>query len=167
MCETGRPELLRHHRGLLTCLEIDPDLARSLSERVGDGHVTVQVGDATRMPFRDGSFSVALSFTMLHHVSSTALQNCVLREAFRVLKPGVTLVGVDSIGSLRMRLFHLADTMVCVEQKQVAARLRSAGFKEVDVQQSGGRFRFRARKPASPDSRNGFENSQVQAEAHL
>ena len=166
MCETGRPELLRHHCGLLTCLEIDPDLARSLSERVGDGHVTVQVGDATSMPFRDGSFSVALSFTMLHHVSSTALQNCVLREAFRVLKPGVTLVGVDSIRSLRMRLFHLADTMVCVQPKQVATGLRSAGLKEVDVQESGGRFRFRARKPASPDSRNGFENSHVQAETH-
>ncbi len=140
---------LRSHCGRITCLEVDPHLARALSERVENGRVTVRQGDATSMPFGDGLFSVVLSFTMLHHVPSSALQDRLFREAFRVLRPGGIFVGADSLRSIRMHLFHLADTMICVDPKRLPARLTAAGFKDVKVEQNGGRFRFRAWQPPS------------------
>jgi SAM-dependent methyltransferase len=145
---------LRLHCGSLTCLELDRNLARALTERVGDGKVTVKLGDATAMPFSDGLFSVVLSFTMVHHVPSSALQDRVFHETLRVLKPGGIFVGADSVSSFRMHLFHLGDTMVCIDPKRLPARLQAAGFKEVNVQQNGRRFRFRAQRPETPTLRD-------------
>ena len=51
-------------------------------------NVTVVAGDATSMPFPDGSFSGAVCFTMLHHVPSAELQDRLLTETYRVLRPG-------------------------------------------------------------------------------
>lgn len=110
---------LRHRCGSLTCLEIDHRLARSLSERSGNGHITIQAGDATAMPFCDELFSVVLSLSMLHDVSSPALQNRVFDDALQVLKPGCFFLRADSALSLRMRLFHLTDTLVCIEPGQL------------------------------------------------
>ncbi|MGH9737413.1 MAG: class I SAM-dependent methyltransferase [Candidatus Acidiferrales bacterium] len=64
---------LRNRCSNLTCLEIDPALARNLCKRAGNANLKVQIGDATRMPFEDGHFSAVLAFTMLHHVASPAL----------------------------------------------------------------------------------------------
>ena len=72
----------------LTALEIDPELADSLSSRLAESNVRVVEGDATDMPFRDSEFSGSVSFTMLHHVPSRELQDKVLRETYRVLRPG-------------------------------------------------------------------------------
>ena len=66
---------LHHYCGHITCLEVDPNLARSLRQRLPDANVTVQIADATATPFDDRVFSAALSFTMLHHISSSALQD--------------------------------------------------------------------------------------------
>lgn len=154
---------LRRHCGPITCLELDPNLARVLSERVEDGRITVRLGDATAIPFSDGLFSVVLSFTMLHHVPSSALQDRVFRESFRVLRPGGIFVGTDSVSSLSMHLVHLGDTVVCVDPKQLPARLQAAGFKDVNVQQNGGRFRFRARRPRFPRSSGDSENENPSA----
>jgi len=121
-------------------------LARALSQRLADANVTVQLGDAMAMPFRDGMFAVVLSFTMLHHLSSSAQQDRLFHEAYRVLKPGGIFVGTDSMWSLWMQLFHVADTMVTIDSEQLPRRLGSAGFQDVEIKTSGRRFRFSARR---------------------
>jgi SAM-dependent methyltransferase len=101
------------------------------------------------MPFRNEMFSVVLSFTMLHHIPSSALQDRLFEEAYRVLKPGGTFAGSDSLRSVWMQIFHLADTIVTLDPGRLSGRLEAAGFKDVGVETSGGRFRFWAKRPAS------------------
>ena len=69
--------------------------------------VRVIEGDATHMPFGNSEFSSAASFTMLHHVPSSELQDQVLREVCRVLKPGGFFVGSDSLQNWWMRTIHI------------------------------------------------------------
>jgi len=108
-------------------------------------------GDGAALPFRDGAFDAAAVLTMLHHVPSAGLQDRVLAEVARCLRPGGLLVGSDTLPSLRFRLYHLADTMVLVDPAGLPDRLRAAGFDEVSVTTRANRLRFRARRPpASP-----------------
>jgi 16S rRNA A1518/A1519 N6-dimethyltransferase RsmA/KsgA/DIM1 with predicted DNA glycosylase/AP lyase activity len=80
-------DILRERAPRLTSIEIDPRLADALKQRLQGANVKVVEGDATAMPFADGSFSGAVSFTMLHHVPTVALQDRLLAEVYRVLKP--------------------------------------------------------------------------------
>ena len=81
-------ELLRPKIASLTCVEIDCGLAQRLSRRMAGREVSILCADATAMPLTDGAFDTALSFTMLHHVPSTALQDRLLAEVARVLPVG-------------------------------------------------------------------------------
>ena len=85
---------------------------------------------------------------MLHHVPSPALQDQLLREVCRVLKPGGVFAGVDSRQSLRMRVLHIRDTLVPVDPEIFPARLKAAGFEDISVEANDRAFRFRARRPA-------------------
>jgi ubiquinone/menaquinone biosynthesis C-methylase UbiE len=144
-------DLLRTSVPRLTALEIDPTLAGSLSSRLKESTVQIIEGDATEMPFADSEFSGAVSFTMLHHVPSQELQNKVLAEVLRVLKPGGFFVGSDSLQSWFMRIIHIGDTLVPVNPDTFGARLESAGFEVLEMQKNLQAFRFRARRPpASP-----------------
>lgn len=137
-------ELLRARTTRLTSVEIDPRLAASLRERFTGSNVAVHEGDATRMPFAAGSFSGAVSMTMLHHVPSSARQDELLSEVHRVLRPGAVFAGCDSRSSLFFRLAHVLDTMVLVDPETFAQRLERAGFREVRVEVRSAAFRFRA-----------------------
>lgn len=138
---------LGHRYRAITCLEVDPDLALSLSKRTADTNITVLRGDATAMPFRDQTFSGVASFTMLHHVPSVSLQDRLFAEVHRVLKPGGVFAGTDSVWSLRMRIFHFGDSMVLVDPARLPTRLEAANFSDTRVQLGKGRFRFCARRP--------------------
>ena len=140
-------DILRERLPRLTSIEIDTRLADALKRRLEDTNVNVVEGDATAMPFADRSFSGAVSFTMLHHVPSPALQDRLLAEVCRVLKPGGIFAGSDSRWSLGFHLIHLWDTMVLVEPETFAARLVAAGFTDVSVDAAKRAFRFRARRP--------------------
>jgi ubiquinone/menaquinone biosynthesis C-methylase UbiE len=142
-------DILRPRVQHLTAIEIDAALAQRLTQRLDGTNVSVVRGDATAMPFPDAEFSGAVSFTMLHHVPSPALQDKLLREVCRVLKPGAVFAGVDSRQSWSMKLIHIADTLVPVDPKSFPARLRAAGFKDPAVEINEHAFRFRARKPAA------------------
>ncbi len=139
-------DLLRPRFERLTSIEIDPLLADSLKRRMQGTNVTVVEGDATAMPFEDGSFSGAVSFTMLHHVPSPALQDRLLAEVCRVLKPGGVFAGSDSVDSLGLRLIHLRDTLVVIDPDTFGARLEAAGFTQVSVKKAKRAFRFVARR---------------------
>jgi len=140
-------EVLRRRFERLTCLELDEKLAESLAARMHGTNVSVRQGDATAMPFADASFSGAISMTMLHHVPSRELQDRLLSEVFRVLRPGGVFVGSDSTVNLKFRVVHLFDTMVPVPPKTFEERLRRAGFIDTAVREGEGAFRFRAVKP--------------------
>jgi ubiquinone/menaquinone biosynthesis C-methylase UbiE len=138
-------DLLRERFDHVTSIEIDPKMAGALRKRMRGANVDVIEGDATRMPFADGSFSGAVSFTMLHHIPKPELQDALLREARRVLKPGAQFAGIDSRTSLRMKLIHIGDTLNAVDPDTFGARLERAGFRDVFVESNPRRFRFHAR----------------------
>lgn len=137
-------QVLRTQVPELTALEIDPALAVRLRERVPK--VDVVEGDGTAMPFRDGEFSGAVCFTMLHHVQSAGLQDRLFAEVHRVLGPGGVFAGSDSRVSARFRAVHLFDTMVVVDPETLGGRLEAAGFGDVEVDVIPSAVRFSARK---------------------
>lgn len=140
---------LRTRAPQLTAIEIDHRLAEALRQRLAGANVTVVEGDATAMPFPDASFSAAICLTMLHHVPAR-LQDRLLAETRRVLRPGAVLVGRDSTPSFTWNLYHLFDDRFPVNPDTFAPRLERAGFAEVSVTRSpsGSGFAFRARRPA-------------------
>jgi len=140
-------DLLRQMARRLTAIEVDPTLAEALRSRLCGGNVDVITGDATALPFSDGQYSAAVSFTMLHHVRSPELQDKLLREAFRVIQPGGVFVGSDSLPSVGMRMLHIGDTYVPVNPETFGIRLEAAGFQVVKVEGNSGAFRFHARRP--------------------
>jgi ubiquinone/menaquinone biosynthesis C-methylase UbiE len=142
-------EWLKERVPAITAVEIDKKLAASLVERMAGTNVTVVQGDATKMEFPDNSFSSAVCFTMLHHVPSRELQDKLLAEACRVLRPGGVFIGSDSTTSFRFKVFHVLDTCVPVHPPEFEERLKEAGFGEVKVNwlQEYNSFHFKARKP--------------------
>jgi SAM-dependent methyltransferase len=140
-------EVLRRQVARVTAVELDAALAAGLARRLRGSGVRVVRGDGTALPFHDRSFDAAAVFTMLHHVPSEALQDRLLAEVCRCLRPGGLLVGSDTLPSLRFRLYHLADTMVVVDPDRLPTRLEAAGFDEPLVDTRAGRLRFRARRP--------------------
>jgi len=138
---------LRHQYQNVACIEIDPALAGSLRQRMANTNVAVHCGDATALPFPDQAFSGVVSFTMLHHIPSPALQDRLFADVYRVLRAGGVFAGTDSMRSTLMRVFHIRDTMVLVDPGTLPARLEAVGFQDVKVAMGADRFRFLARRP--------------------
>ena len=143
--------LLRSRVAHLTCVEIDAPLAAALARRTRGQNVTVLCEDATATTLPDAVFDAAVSFTMLHHVPSPALQDRLFAEVARVLKPGAVFTGSDSVSSRFFRALHLFDTMVIVDPSSLPTRLTAAGFVDVDVEVRPRAFRFRARRGPKAD----------------
>jgi SAM-dependent methyltransferase len=128
----------------LTAVEVDADLAGALSARMTRDNLMVVHGDATDLQFPESTFSAALSFTMLHHVPSTAAQDKLFSEVARVLRPGGVFAGTDSLDSEEFRELHAGDICVPVEPTTLADRLAAAGFDHVVVDTNDYGVRFRA-----------------------
>ena len=143
-------DLLRKRASRITAIEIDPRLAEALRRRTLGQGVEVVTGDATAMPFQAARFSAAVSFTMLHHVTSPELQDRLLAEVCRVLRPGGVFAGSDSTASFLFRLAHLGDTMVLVDPDRFVSRLQAAGFTDARVRRGNRAFSFRAIRPPAP-----------------
>ena len=136
---------LRHRVGRLVALELDPDAAAALRTRFDGTNVSCVAGDATALKYPDGSFDSVGTFTMLHHVPTRALQDALLAEALRVLRPGGTLVGSDSLASDRLHRFHEGDTYNPVEPAALLTRLQTLGFGPITIT-VGDTLLFRAGK---------------------
>jgi SAM-dependent methyltransferase len=121
-------------------------LRHKVDRLIAGTNVVVRVGDATRLPDPDESFDSVGTFTMLHHIPTVALQNKLLAQAFRVLRPGGTLVCSDSLASNDLHHFHEGDTYNPVEPSSLLGRLQTIGFGRITIMVDGV-LSFTARKP--------------------
>jgi ubiquinone/menaquinone biosynthesis C-methylase UbiE len=144
-------EWLRDKVKKLTVIEIDESAASRLAETYAGSNVEVVTGDATNLSYPDASFDSVGSFTMLHHVPTAALQNKIVAEAFRVLRPGGVLIASDSVASNGLHDFHADDTYNPIEPGTVITRLQTIGFGSLIVMVDD-RLQIVARKPADEDS---------------
>jgi ubiquinone/menaquinone biosynthesis C-methylase UbiE len=136
---------LRHRVGRLVAVEHEEEAVSKLTERFAGTNVEVMPGDAAALGFPDASFDTVATCTMLHHVPTRALQDKVLAETFRVLRPGGTFLGSDSLPSDGLHQFHEGDTYNPVEPAAFLTRLQSAGFAEITLR-VGHNLIFTARK---------------------
>lgn len=135
--------------GRLSVLELDPGYCRRLREQFGDS-VDATEGDATRLPYPDGRFSAVLCFTMLHHIPTAAQQDQAFAEVARVLRPGGTFAGTDTLGiGWLFRAIHIGDTLNLVDPDGLRGRLESAGLSVGEVKRAVKSFRWRAIKPSA------------------
>jgi ubiquinone/menaquinone biosynthesis C-methylase UbiE len=140
---------LRRKVTRLVAIEQEADAAAKLAVRFADDPVVeVVAGDATALPYPDACFDTVASFTMLHHVPTRALQDRLLAEAYRVLKPGGTFLGSDSLPSDGLHHFHQGDTYNPVEPAAFLTRLQTAGFDKITLH-VGHNLIFTAKKNVS------------------
>jgi len=138
-------EWLRHRVRRLVAIELEPEATAALAERFAGTNVEPVTGDATALPYPGESFDTVAMFTMLHHVPTRALQNALLAETLRALRPGGTLIGFDSLPSDGLHQFHEGDTYNPVEPAAFLTRLQTIGFTDIMLQ-VGDQLLFRARK---------------------
>jgi SAM-dependent methyltransferase len=142
-------EWLRGRIGKLTAIEVDEAAAAQMAARYAGTNVEVVTGSATELPYPDDSYDSVGCFTMLHHVPTLALQNKILAEALRVLRPGRVLIGSDSLASNGLHHFHADDIYNPVDPASLIGRLQTIGFAAMTVR-VGDVLMFTAAKPASP-----------------
>jgi SAM-dependent methyltransferase len=140
-------DLLRKRTARLTALEVDKDLAERLAGRLAGTNVEVVNGNAASSGFPDARFSAAACFAVLHHVESAAVQDQILAELLRVLRPGAALVGSDGYDNEGTRQAHVGDQFVPLVPETLPERLGAIGFSDVVVDRGEYDFRFYARKP--------------------
>lgn len=143
-------EWLRHRVKRLTALEVEPEAAAKLADTFAGGNVEVVLGDAADLSYPDESFDSVGTFTMLHHVPTQALQNRILAEVCRVLRPGGVLIGSDSLASNDLHHFHVGDTYNPMEPASALSRLQTLGFDKITIIVDGV-LKFIAHKPVPGD----------------
>jgi SAM-dependent methyltransferase len=132
----------------VTAVEVDEALAAALRDRLREtGAATVVTASGADLPFPDGVFSSAASFSMLHHVPSVAEQDALFGETCRVLRRGGVFVGWDSVDSPQIRRAHADDVYNPIAPGEFATRLRAAGFAAVETEGRGRWLRFLAKAP--------------------
>lgn len=126
-------DLMRATVPRLTAVELDKRLAAELAERLAGTNVQIINADATAMPLEDRRFSSAVSFTMLHHVPTDALQDALFADVARVLRPGGVFIASDSVASPDLEALHTDDIYNPIDPDTVGERLTTARFRSVDV----------------------------------
>src|SRR5262245_55448058 len=138
-------DVFRERVARLTAVEIDPELAARLRDRLAGTNVDVVEGDATALDFGDDRFSGATCFAMLHHVPSPELQDRLFAEVARVVRTGGLFVASDSLASEELAGLHEGDTYVPIDPDGLAARFERAGFEQVEVRTNEFGWAARAR----------------------
>jgi SAM-dependent methyltransferase len=113
-------------------------LARENQRRAGAENVEFLKGTIEAIPLPDATVDVIISNCV---INLSADKDAVLREAFRVLKPGGRVAVSDVVVRGEMpadvrRSMELWTGCVAgaLEESEYAARLRAAGFEDVDVE---------------------------------
>jgi ubiquinone/menaquinone biosynthesis C-methylase UbiE len=137
---------LRERVARVTSLEYAHDSAVKLKSRNDALAPRIVQGDAAHLPFANGSFSSVVAILVLHHLKSSALQDQAFVEIFRVLRPGGTFVAFEITDSWLHRQAHFRSTFTPVVPASSVARLTSAGFAKISVDDQRGGFRLTAIK---------------------
>ena len=124
---------LQSRVGRLVAVEYEQESVDRMAEKYAGSNVEVLAGDAAALGYPDASFDTVATCTMLHHVPTRALQDTVLAEAFRVLRPGGTFLGSDSLPSDDLHQFHEGDTYNPVEPAAFLTRLQTVGFAAITL----------------------------------
>jgi SAM-dependent methyltransferase len=113
-------------------------LARENQRKAGATNVEFLKGTIEAIPLPAGSIDVVISNCVINLSTD---KDAVLREAFRVLKPGGRLAVSDVIarGQVPPNIRESVETWVsCVggalEEKEYVTKLRIAGFEDVEVE---------------------------------
>jgi SAM-dependent methyltransferase len=113
-------------------------LARANQQQAGATNVEILKGEIEHIPLPDNSVDVVISNCVINLSSD---KDAVLREAFRVLKPGGRFAVSDVIvrGEVPADVRRSMELWVgCIagalEEKDYAAKLTAAGFTSVDVE---------------------------------
>lgn len=156
-------EWLRHEVKQLVAIELDETSAGRLAERYEGTNVEVVVGDATRLAYPDDSYDSVGCFTMLHHVPTAKLQNAILAEALRLLRPGGVLVASDSLPSDGLHAFHVGDTYNPIDPGSLISRLQAIGFDRITVVVDDA-LKFIVHKPVPEGGPESCDNPRARAE---
>src|SRR6187551_2817951 len=113
-------------------------LARESQRKTGATNVEFLKGTIEAIPLPDNSVDVIISNCVINLSSD---KDAVLREAFRVLKPGgrfavsdVVVLGDVPIDVRRNMELWVGCIAGALEEQAYAAKLRAAGFADVDVE---------------------------------
>jgi SAM-dependent methyltransferase len=128
---------IKHYRSDLEVIGIDMVKEAIRGAKKDDRGVEFIVMDAKKLRFKDNSFSAVVSFDVLEHIEGMEL---VLREAYRVLKPGgvfhnfVPLEGQSGtlywfLKMLGWRGKKMAGHINVFDEKSLGRLLREAGFR--------------------------------------
>ena len=85
---------------------------------------------------------------MFHHVPTVELQDRVLAEILRVLKPGGLLVASDSVASDDLAALHVDDIYNPIDPATLEGRLTTIGFVDIDIDDNEFGWRCHARSAA-------------------
>jgi len=135
-------------------------LARDNQRKAGAENVEFLKGTIEAIPLPDESVDVVISNCV---INLSVNKDAVLREAFRVLKPGGRFAVSDVVvrGEVPTEVRRSMELWIgclagALEDAEFASKLRGAGFEDVDIEpwraysQTDGRFAsafIRARKP--------------------
>jgi ubiquinone/menaquinone biosynthesis C-methylase UbiE len=112
-------------------------LARENQRKAGLGNVEFLKGEIENIPLPDGSVDVVISNCV---INLSADKDCVLAEAFRVLRPGGWFAVSDVVvrGEIPQEIRRSVELWAgCVagalEESEYRGKLARAGFAEVEV----------------------------------
>ena len=93
-CGTGfQLEIYRKYQCVLHGIDASPSLLAIARERLGDA-ADLRLGDATRVPFEDGSFNLVTATMVLHEMAPETRAR-VMGEMKRVLERGGRILLID------------------------------------------------------------------------
>jgi arsenite methyltransferase len=114
------------------------ELARDNQRKAGVQNVEFLKGEIENIPLPDDSVDVIISNCV---INLSADKDRVLREAFRVLKPGGRFAVSDIVvrGEMPKEIQHMVELWAgCIagalEDRDYEAKLTRAGFKEVEIE---------------------------------
>ena len=133
-CGSGRFYPILSKAGRLTMLDLDPAMLDEVRRAHGQASSLQLVrGDASALPFPDGSFDLVLCMRLLHHIGDDALRLKILRELARVTR---RYVGLSFYTSLSWRYLRRAARGKSASGHAIAtgrfiAQARQAGLRLV------------------------------------
>ena len=138
-CGDGRHIVEAARRGCFSvALDYDANELRHARVRIGTERIDLVVGDATRLPFRDGAFNAVICTETLEHLPNDV---GAIREIARLLRPGGMLFGAVPSHFTELVFWRLSHAywhtpgghLRIYRPRQLTRRLACAGLRIADV----------------------------------